>query len=224
MTGTGTEPEPEGTTRQLPVIGPYEPDEPDGSGGSAAERPAEPPAGRAARFWSERRVPSALTALVVLGAAGILLYDIAAVRTDRAAMSWRPRLARELATRPLDNALVITAAAAAAVIGLWLIVLAVTPGLRDILPMRRSLTGVRAGLDRHAAELTLRDRAMEVSGVHTVRVRVGRRHITARAASHFRDLDEVRADLDAALAEGLVQLGLARPPSLGVHVQRAQKG
>ncbi|MDF9812463.1 DUF6286 domain-containing protein [Streptomyces sp. SPB162] len=221
MTGTGASSEPDGTTRQLPVIGSHEPDRPDGP---TAERPAEPPAGRASRFWSQRRVPSALTALVVLGAAGILLYDIAAVRTDRAAMSWRPRLARELATRPLDDWLVITAAAVAAAIGLWLIVLAVTPGLRDVLPMRRSTTGVRAGLDRHAAELTLRDRAMEVGGVHTVRVRVGRHRVTARAASHFRDLDEVRADLDTALREGVVQLGLARPPALTISVQRAQKG
>lgn len=221
MTGTGTPSEPEGTTRQLPVVGSYEPDRPDGSG---AERPAEPPAGRASRFWSQRRVPSALTALVVLGAAGIVLYDVAAVRADRTAMSWRPRLARELATRPLDNWVVITAAAVAAALGLWLIVLAVTPGLRDVLPMRRSTTGVRAGLDRHAAELTLRDRAMEVAGVHTARVRVGRRRVTARATSHFRDLDEVRADLDTALREGLVQLGLARPPALTLSVQRAQKG
>lgn len=218
MSETGAEPDSEGTTRRLPVI---EPDEPDGAD---AEGPAEASAGRASRFWSGRRVPSALTALVVLGAAGILLYDIAAVRSDRRAMSWRPRLARELATRPLDNTLVITAAAAAAVVGLWLIVLALTPGQRAVLPMRRSAAGVRAGLDRHAAELTLRDRAMEVSGVHTVRVRVGRRRIAARAASHFRDLDEVRADLDTALAEGLVQLGLDRPPRLSVLVQRAQKG
>ncbi|MCZ4121101.1 DUF6286 domain-containing protein [Streptomyces sp. H39-S7] len=221
MTGTGAQSEPGGTTRQLPVIGSSEPDRPEGS---ATGRPAEPPAGRAPRFWSQRRVPSALTALVVLGATGILLYDIAAVRTDRAAMSWRPRLAHELATRPLDNWVVITGAAVAAAIGLWLIVLALTPGLRDILPMRRSTTGVRAGLDKHAAELTLRDRAMEVAGVHTVRVRVGRRRISARAASHFRDLDEVRADLDTALTEGLVQLGLARSPALTIHVQRAQKG
>ncbi|MEU3462477.1 DUF6286 domain-containing protein [Streptomyces sp. NPDC006733] len=224
MSTTGAESEPGGDTRRLPVVGSYDPDRPDGSSPEPPEVPAEPPAGRASRFWSQRRVPSALTALVVLGAAGILLYDIAAVRADRAPMGWRPRLARELATRPLDDWLVVTCAAVAALIGLWLIVLAVTPGLRDILPMRRSTTGVRAGLDRHAAELTLRDRAMEVSGVHTCRVRVGRRRIKARAASHFRDLDEVSADLGTALNEGLVQLGLARPPALTVSVQRAQKG
>ncbi|MDJ0344832.1 DUF6286 domain-containing protein [Streptomyces sp. H10-C2] len=199
------------------MIGPNE--QPEGFN----EQP-EPPVGRAGRFWSARRVPAALTAAVVLGAAGMLLYDIAAVRADRSAMSWRRRLARELATRPLDNALVTGAAAAAAVIGLWLIVLALTPGERSVLPMRRSVAGVRAGLDRHAAELMLRDRAMEVSGVHTVRVTVGRRRITARAASHFRDLTEVRTDLGAALGQGMVQLGLAHPPHLTVHVYRAEKG
>jgi hypothetical protein len=69
----------------------------------------------------------------------------------------------------------------------------------------------------------LRDRAMEVSGVRSVRVRVGRRKVRVRAVSHFRELDDVRADLDAVLAEGIKGLGLARRPGLSVHVARANK-
>ncbi|GDY52614.1 hypothetical protein SVIO_032370 [Streptomyces violaceusniger] len=82
---------------------------------------------------------------------------------------------------------------------------------------------VRAGIDRTSAGLVLRDRAMEVPGVRSARVDVGRRRIRARALAHFRDLDEVRADLDAALHEGIRQLGLARPPALSVHVRRSAK-
>ncbi|MFF1446593.1 DUF6286 domain-containing protein [Streptomyces sp. NPDC058274] len=172
------------------------------------------------RFWSVRRVPAGLVALLVLAAAGVLLYDIAAVRADHSALAWRKWLARQLAERPLDDTWVLVGAGVAVALGLWLVVLAVTPGLRDVLPMRRPHAEVRAGLHRGAAALVLRDRAMEVSGVRAVRVRVGRRKVDVRALSHFRELDDVRADLDATLTDGIRGLGLARRHALSVHVGR----
>ncbi|WP_256725293.1 DUF6286 domain-containing protein, partial [Streptomyces acidiscabies] len=105
------------------------------------------------------------------------------------------------------------------------LLLAVTPGHRDVLPMRPTHPDVRAGLHRDAAALVLRDRAMEVSGVQSVHVRMGRRRIDVRTVSHFRDLDEVRADLEATLTAALDGLGLAHPPALSIHVRRpAKKG
>ncbi|MGX8905438.1 DUF6286 domain-containing protein [Streptomyces netropsis] len=193
----------------------------EGAGADAARAPDD--GGRAGRFWSARRLPAALVALVVVGAAGVFLYDVAAVRAGRPAMSWRRRLADGLATRPLDDVLVIGGAVAAVVIGLWLLVLAVTPGLRGVLPMRRDTPDVRAGLDRRAAALVLRDRVMEVSGVQSVRVDVGRHRIRTRALAHFRDLEEVRTDVDTVLADGVRELGLARPPRLSVRVSRPVK-
>ncbi|PBC81688.1 MULTISPECIES: DUF6286 domain-containing protein [unclassified Streptomyces] len=180
--------------------------------------------GRTGRFWSARRVPAAVVALVLLAAAGLLLYDVVAVRADHPAMAWRRWLARELATRHLDNPWVLAPAALAVVLGIWLIVLALTPGLRQVLPMRPTAPDLRAGLDRAAAALVLRDRAMEVAGVQSVRMKVGRRKAKAHAVSHFRELDEVRADLDVALGEGLRQLGLAHRLGLTVHVRRPKKG
>ena len=41
-----------------------------------------------------------------------------------------------------------------------------------------------------------------------------------RAVSHFRELDDVRADLDDVLADAIRGLGLSRPPALSVHVGR----
>jgi len=172
------------------------------------------------RFWSARRVPAGVLALLLLVGAGLFLYDIAAVRADRPAMRWRRALARQLAERPLDDIWVLVGAAVAVALGIWLLVLAATPGLRDVLPMRRVHADVRAGLHRDAAAMVLRDRAMEVSGVRTVRVHVGRRKVDVRAVAHFRELDEVRADLDATLAAGIRGLGLSRPPALAVHVRR----
>ena len=88
---------------------------------------------------------------------------------------------------------------------------------------RRQRDGLLAAMTDEVAALVLRDRAMEVPGVRSVRVEVSRRKVKARAQSHFRELDEVRADLDSALGEGIRQLGLARPLSLSVHVRRPSK-
>ncbi|MFJ5934990.1 DUF6286 domain-containing protein [Streptomyces sp. NPDC093071] len=178
------------------------------------------PAAPARRFWAVRRVPAALLAAVVLGGAGLLLYDVAAVRADHSAMAWRKETAEGLATRPLDSTWVMAGASLAALIGLWLLFLALTPGLRSVLPMRRDHPDVRAGLDRKAAALILRDRAMEVSGVQTAKVRVRRSKAAVRAVSHFRDLDEVRADLERAVTTGIDELGLAHPPAPKVRVAR----
>lgn len=137
-------------------------------------------------------------------------------------MGWRPEFARRLALRtPADLAVQLTGGALA-LAGVLLLLLAFTPGLRGILPMRTPdpATGVRAGLGRRDAAQVLRDRAMEVSGVRSVRVKVGRSHIAVRATSHFRELDDVRADLDEVLAVGIEELGLAHPPQPRVRVRR----
>ncbi|MCX5058076.1 DUF6286 domain-containing protein [Streptomyces sp. NBC_00201] len=206
----------EGTTQRLPVIE-------KAPGGDLDHAPPPPSAAddaREGRFWSARRVPAGIVAALILAVAGIFLYDVAAVRAGRPAMSWRRELARQLAERPLDDTWVLVGAGVAAVLGLWLIVLAATPGLRGVLPMRRPDTDVHAGLYREAAALVLRDRAMEVAGVQSVRVRVRRSRADVFAVSHFREPDDVRADLDTALAEAVEGLGLSRPPALTVHVRR----
>ncbi|WP_189599348.1 DUF6286 domain-containing protein [Streptomyces lateritius] len=181
------------------------------------------PAGPARRFWAARRIPAALLAAAILAGTGLLLYDVAAVRAEHTAMAWRRSVADGLATEPLDNAWVLTGAALSVLLGVWLLVLAATPGLRAVLPMRRDHADVRAGLDREVAEMTLRDRAMEVSGVQSVRVRTGRRKAAVRAVSHFRELDAVRTDLETVLADGIHELGLARPPALTVRVSRPRR-
>ncbi|MFD7629537.1 DUF6286 domain-containing protein [Streptomyces sp. NPDC059851] len=175
------------------------------------------------RPWSPRRIPAALTALLIAAAAGILLFDIARVRAGQPAAAWRVRLADELATRPLDDLWVRIGAAVIAVLGLWLIALAVTPGLRHQLPLKTPDAQVRAVLDREAAAFLLRDAAMRVPGVSGVRIRMGRHRIGTRADVRFRDPARVRADLLAALGEELDRLTLAHPPSLAVRVRTRRK-
>ncbi|SCK49639.1 MULTISPECIES: DUF6286 domain-containing protein [unclassified Streptomyces] len=184
---------------------------------------AYPAASAPRRFWSPRRVPAGIVAALLVAAAGLLLYDIAAVRAGRPAMHWRQVLGRELAERPLDDVWVLVGAGVAAALGLLLLVLALTPGRRALLPMLGADDAMRVALDRRAATMVLRDRAAEVSGVQSVRVRVKRRKARVRAVSHFRPLDDVHTDLDSALADGVRELGLARPPSLDIRVRRPGK-
>lgn len=173
---------------------------------------------RARRFWSVRRVPAGFTALAVLAVTGLFLYDIAAVRAHRPGMRWRRQLTEQLERQTPADTKVVIAGAVLAAAGALLLLLALTPGMRRLLTMRAS--EVRAGLGRKAAGLVLRDRAMEVPGVRSVRVRMGRSRVRVRAASHFRELDDVRADLEAVLAVGIKELGLAHPPAARVRVQR----
>ncbi len=208
-------------TRPMPVVGPgtpreYEPGPPREAG--------DRPPGHARRFWSSRRVPATITALLALAGTGLMLYDVSAVRAGRHAMRWRVRLADELASRPLDDTWVITGAAVAAALGLWLLALALTPGLRQVLPLRPGPGRIRAGLDRDAAALVLRDRALEVPGVRAVRVAVSRRRAKVRADSHFRELADVRRDLDTVLDEAGRGFGLDRELRMSVLVRRAAKG
>ncbi|MBX7549055.1 DUF6286 domain-containing protein [Streptomyces sp. NPDC004232] len=183
--------------------------------------PAALPAPRGSRrFWAPRRVPAAVVAVLLVAGSGLLLYDVAAVRAHRPAMRWRRALARQLAERQLDDTWVLVGAGVAAALGLWLIVLAVTPGRRGLLPMRRPHPDVGAALRREAAALLLRDRALDVSGVRSVRVRMRRSKADVRAVSHFRDLADVRADLALTLGEAIGGLGLDRPPTLTLRVAR----
>ncbi|MGW4437149.1 DUF6286 domain-containing protein [Streptomyces sp. NPDC004596] len=203
-------PHPPGDTWRPPVPGPDE----------AAGGPPPLLDRGSGRFWSPRRVPACVVALLLLAGSGVLLYDVVAVRVHHPAMHWRRVLARQLAERPLDDVWVLTGAGVAAALGLWLVVLALTPGLRALLPMRRPHADVRAGLRRDAAALVLRDRALTVSGVREARVRMRRRRARVRALAHFRELDDVRADLDTVLGDAVGGLGLSRPPALSVSVRR----
>ncbi|KRV49302.1 hypothetical protein AQ490_03670 [Wenjunlia vitaminophila] len=190
-----------------------------------AERPEPAPVRGPHRFWSSRRIPSAVVAAVVLVASGALLYDTVAVHgAHRRAGRWRRELADQLASRHLDDPWVLLGAAVAAVLGLWLLWLALSPGLRAVLPMNTPAPAMRAGLDRKAVALVLRDDVLRVSGVRGVRVKTGRRRIKVRVDVHFRDPAEVRRELEALLPGEVTGLGLTRPPRLTVVLREVNGG
>ncbi|GAA2731116.1 DUF6286 domain-containing protein [Streptomyces nogalater] len=177
---------------------------------------------RTRRPWSARRVPATLVAAVILVAAVAALADVIAVRAGRPAAAWRRHLADALATRPVDDVWMLTGAAVAAAVGVWLIVLALTPGLRRWLPLRRpaDCPRLKASLDRDGAATLLRDAATRVPGVGAARIRVRRHRVKARADVRFRDPRQVKEDLTAALGEECDRLALARAPRIAVRVRQ----
>ncbi|MDX3537259.1 DUF6286 domain-containing protein [Streptomyces sp. MB09-01] len=191
--------------------------------GPLGKQPSAGPRPAAGRRWSARRTPAAITALLIGAAAGTLLFDIVRVRAGQPAAAWRTHLADELATRPLDDVWIQIGAAVLGLLGLWLIVLAVTPGLRHEVPLKTSDGQMRAVMDRDSAALLLRDAAMRVPGVSAARIRVFQHRVKARADVRFRAPADVKADLLAALREELDRLALARPRGLSVRVRPRRK-
>ncbi|MDX3353734.1 DUF6286 domain-containing protein [Streptomyces sp. ME01-24h] len=153
---------------------------------------------------------------------GLVLYDVIAVRAGRRAGAWRTSLADEMASRPVGDLWMLVGAAVAVVVGLWLLFLALTPGLRRLLPMRApdGCAGLRAWLDCRGAELVLRDAATRVPGIGRAWVRVGRRRVVVRADVRFRDPATVRDDLSEAMQDACRQLALAHAPRLAIRIRQ----
>ncbi|MFD4261136.1 DUF6286 domain-containing Asp23/Gls24 family envelope stress response protein [Streptomyces sp. NPDC058534] len=188
----------------------------------AADRaaPPAPPADgggsprRARRPWSARRVPAALVALVGTAACALPLYDVLAVHlADRSPAGWRTRTVDWLATHGPGDTPVVAGGAVAAVLGVWLLWLALTPGLRGVLPMApvHGSRPQRAVLERSAVAELLRDAVTAVPGVTDVRVRCGRRRVRVRARLGFGDRTTTHTAVRTTTATTLDTLGLTRP-------------
>lgn len=198
--------------------------EPAGSAGSAravATETGQNPTRTARRPWSQRRLPMGLFALTAATACGVLLYEVVSVHAaGRPAARWRVDLVDWLSSHgPGVTATDLAAAAGVFALGVWLLILAVTPGKRRRIPLVAPAPGMRATLERAAAAALLRDAVSDVPGITRVRVRMGRRGARVRARLGFGDRD---AALDAVRRAALAAadgFGLARPLKLRVRVR-----
>ncbi|MFD8064530.1 DUF6286 domain-containing Asp23/Gls24 family envelope stress response protein [Streptomyces parvulus] len=184
---------------------------------AAPPAPPDDPAGTvrgARRPWSSRRFPAALTALAAAAGCALLLYDVLAVHlAGRGPAGWRTRVVDWSASHGPGDTPVVAGGAVAAVLGAWLLWLALTPGLRGVLPMA-PVPGSgpqRAVLERRAVAELVRDAVTAVPGVTDVRVRCGRRRVRVRARLGFGDRAATHGAVRAATATTLDTLGLARP-------------
>jgi hypothetical protein len=178
---------------------------------------------RPRRPWSTRRNASALTALVLTGAGGALLYEEVYIHTGHTAHRWRTWITDALVDHSLNNHWVIAGSAVACVLGLWLLLLALTPGRRSVLPMTGAGTsGVRAVLERSAAVALLHRATLEVNGVKGAKVKVGRRRALIRAVVGFGAHEQAAEELTRHLSAERDRMGVVRPPTVKVKVRSSK--
>ncbi|MFE3634976.1 DUF6286 domain-containing protein [Streptomyces sp. NPDC059168] len=178
---------------------------------------AAPPVHTPRRSWSGRRLPAAVVAAAAALLCGALGADLIRVRTaHRPASAWRVLAVHWLPGHGPGDAAVVAAGVLTALLGLWLAVLAATPGLRRRATVRTPAPGVVATVDRTAVESLVRDAVTAVPGVGPVRVRMRRRRVTVRAGLLFGEHAQARAAVTAAAGGALTSCALRRSPRLRV--------
>ncbi|MCX4557591.1 DUF6286 domain-containing Asp23/Gls24 family envelope stress response protein [Streptomyces umbrinus] len=171
------------------------------------------------RWWSQRRVPVAvLTSVAALGC-GALALDVVQVHTAHLpAAAWRTSAVHWLTGHGPGDPAVLVAGGLTALVGIWMVVLALTPGRRHQSTVRTSAYHVDAAVDRSAVQVLVRDAVGDVEGIGAVRVRVRRRRVTVRAGLAFGDRAGAHAAATAAARAAVTACHLRRAPRLRVVV------
>ncbi|MGW4674092.1 DUF6286 domain-containing Asp23/Gls24 family envelope stress response protein [Streptomyces sp. NPDC004324] len=151
------------------------------------------------RRWSRRRVPT--TAVLLMGTVsfGAVALDMIRVRiTHRPAAAWRTGTLNWLTGHGPGDTQVVLAGGGLALLGLWLTVLAVTPGRRRLLTLSAPGTSLDAAADCSAVAASVRCAVADVPGIGPVDVRVRRRRVVVRAGLAFGDRDTAHDEVAAA--------------------------
>jgi len=171
------------------------------------------------RWWSRRRIPVALLTSVAALGCGALALDLVQVHiAHRAAAAWRGSAVHWLSGYGPGDPAVVIAGALTALVGVWMVVLAVTPGHRRRSTVHTAAERVDAAVDRSAVESLVRDAVGDVAGVAAVRVRVRRRRVTVRARLAFGDRAQASAAVTAAARAAVSSCRLRREPRVRIVV------
>lgn len=205
-----------GDTRLLPV----------GAQPPPAERAAQwsdPTARRRARrvFRPQRRTPATIVA-AVLAAAGIL-GAIEAVSAALGSPLWRvpyQDFAGPLQTTHWSDVVTLAAAAAAAFIGLILVLTAVLPGRPDAVVLASGDTAVVIGAPRASLRRALARAAQDVDGIERARVKLRRHRVVIRASTRLRDTSGLRESVQAAVQDRLTALDPLSPLRIRARIRR----
>ncbi|MEU0126445.1 DUF6286 domain-containing Asp23/Gls24 family envelope stress response protein [Streptomyces sp. NPDC006289] len=172
------------------------------------------------RWWSARRVPMAVLTAAGASACGALAFDVIRVHlAHRPPAAWRSGVLDWLSTHGPGDTPVVLGGAAAALLGLSLIVLAVTPGRRRLLTLSPAGDGPGCAVDRSAVGALVRDAVADVPGIGHVSVRVGRRRVAVRAGLAFGDRAAAREQVVSAAGSAVAGCALRNAPRVRVRVK-----
>ncbi|MGW5531722.1 DUF6286 domain-containing Asp23/Gls24 family envelope stress response protein [Streptomyces xanthochromogenes] len=186
---------------------------------SSGERASEAKAS-ARRWWSARRAPTAALILLAGVSCAAVTGDVIRVHiTGHSTGAWRERAVDRLAGLHVDDLGVTVASLVAAALGVWLMVLAFTPGRRRLLPLTTDGARQSVVIDRLSVAALARDAVGSVDGVERVRVRAGRRRLTVRAGLAFGEQETALREATAATERILAGCHLHRRLRCRVHVR-----
>ena len=172
-------------------------------------------------FRPRRTIPGVIVA-AVLAAAGIL----GAIWAASAALGhplWKvPHrdFAGPLQDTPWSGTGTLAGAAAAAFIGLVLILIGVIPGRPRAIVVASGDDSVVIGVPRRSLRRSLAWLAEEVPGIDSAKVRAGRRSVTVRATTRLRDPAGLRDSVQAAVQDRLAALDPLWPLQVKVRLRR----
>ncbi|MGV9340143.1 DUF6286 domain-containing Asp23/Gls24 family envelope stress response protein [Streptomyces sp. NPDC003688] len=200
------------TLTPAPASGPVPPD-PSPAPAGAPSSGSRPPR----RWWAQRRFPMGILTLLATLAFGLLAADLILVHTGhRPAAAWRTGTLHWLYGHGPGEPLVTAAGICCALLGACLLLLAVTPGRRNLLTTASPVPGTDLAIDRSAVAALLRDAATGTDGVTGARTRVGRRRVTVRADLTSGDRTTAQRRITRAADQVLTDCGLRRPLRLRV--------
>ncbi|MFJ9544456.1 DUF6286 domain-containing Asp23/Gls24 family envelope stress response protein [Streptomyces sp. NPDC101225] len=184
-----------------------------------AQDAAPPSAGRRTprRRWSQRRVPVALLAWAAAVACGALALDLIRVHLARLpAGGWRTAAVHWLSGHGPGDPAVVAGGGLTALAGVWMVVLALTPGHPHQCTVHTRTPRLDATVDRSAVAGLVRDAVAGVEGITAVRVRVRGRRARVRARVAFGGRETAHAAVSAAAHDTLTACRLRRGLRLSV--------
>ena len=182
------------------------------------------PRRRARRVFRPRRTIPGVLVAAVLAAAGIL----GAIQAVSAALG-RPlwQVAHRDLAAPLQHTHwadtgTLAVAAAAAFIGLVLILIGVIPGRPRAIALASGDESVVIGVPRRSLRHSLAWLAEDVTGIHSAKVRAGSRSVTVRASTRLRDAASAREAVHGAVQDRLTALDPLWPLRVKVKLRRKE--
>ncbi|WP_017598991.1 DUF6286 domain-containing protein [Nocardiopsis lucentensis] len=170
-------------------------------------------------FRPRRSVPAIIAALCVAGVGGVVLM-LSTSQLGLTAPGLQPHEGLvDTAVTPWESPGAMVVSAAAAALGLTLIVTALLPGAGAHTALRTDVRDTVVGVSGRALRALLTGAAYGVDGVVLARVRMGRRSVRVRVRAHVHGADGLRQRVEAVVLRRLEELAPLRPPRVVVRVR-----